>query len=414
MSPKNFLFVSYDALITDIAWRVARQGHAVKYYIDNPNLQEVGDGFLPKTDNWQKEVDWADVIVFDDVLGHGPWAHELRQRGKHVVGGTPYTDRLEDDRSFGQEELRKHKVTIIPYRDFTSFDKAIAYVRENPARYVIKPSGEAQNIKSLLFVGEEEDGQDVVRVLGDYQRAWADQIPVFQLQRRVTGVEVAVGAFFNGKKFIEPININFEHKKLFPGNLGPSTGEMGTTFFWSGPNKLFNATLKKFETKLAQEGYVGYIDINCIVNGNGIYPLEWTSRFGYPLISIQEDSMVTPIGEFFLPHCDGTRRKTEGKKWFPYRRTPGGAAFPLQRQEELRGHVEGCRGGFQKSHRRSPPRRSQASTRRVDGDRCSGRSTYYLRQRPHDGSGPKAGLRAHQEHSDSPHVLSYRHWRPLA
>ena len=29
--------------------------------------------------------------------------------------------------------------------------------------------------------------------------------------------------------------------------------------------------------RLAQEGYVGYIDVNCIVNGNGIYPLEFTA-----------------------------------------------------------------------------------------------------------------------------------------
>ena len=45
---------------------------------------------------------------------------------------------------------------------------------------------------------------------------------------------------------------------------------MGTAMFWSGPNKLFNSTLKKMEAKLASEGYVGYIDLNCIVNGNGI------------------------------------------------------------------------------------------------------------------------------------------------
>ncbi len=316
MSPKNFLFVSYDALITDVAWQVVKEGHAVKYYINTDYAKEIGDGFIPKTDDWRQEVDWADVIVFDDVLGHGQLAHELRQQGKAVVGGTPYTDRLEDDRSFGQEELKKHRVSIIPYRDFTSFDEAIAYVKANPARYVIKPSGEAQNIKSLLFVGEEEDGGDVVRVLGDYQRAWADQIPVFQLQKRVTGVEVAVGAFFNGEKFIEPININFEHKKLFPGNLGPSTGEMGTTMFWSGPNKLFNATLKKFEVRLAEENYVGYIDINCIVNGNGIFPLEWTSRFGYPIVSMQEESMVTPIGEFFHGIATGQDIKLKVKSGF--------------------------------------------------------------------------------------------------
>ena len=154
-------------------------------------------------------------------------AQRLRQDGKLVVGGTPYTDRLEDDRAFGQQELRAAGVGIIPQRDFTSFDEAIEFVRTNPNRYVVKPSGEAQNMKGLLFVGEEEDGQDVLQVLGDYKKAWSDKIRHFQLQRRIQGVEVATGAFFNGREFVTPICVNFEHKKLFPGDIGPSTGEMG-------------------------------------------------------------------------------------------------------------------------------------------------------------------------------------------
>jgi len=236
----NFLFVSYDGLIGDLAWSVIKEGHQVKYAISNPEDREVGAGFVPMVDDWRPEVDWADVIIFDDVLGMGTEAKKLRDAGKLVVGGTPYTDMLEDDRSFGQEELKKHDISIIPYRHFESFDDAINFVRENKARYVIKPSGEAQNLKGLLFIGEEEDGSDVIQVLEDYQQAWSDKIPTFQLQRRVEGVEVAVGAFFNGKEFAYPININFEHKQLFPGDLGPSTGEMGTAMFWSGPNRIFN------------------------------------------------------------------------------------------------------------------------------------------------------------------------------
>jgi len=166
-------------------------------------------------------------------------------------------------------------------------------------RYVIKPSDEAALVKRFLFVGEEQDGRDVVQVLEAYRKVWINKIKTFQLQKRMSGVEVAVGAFFDGHEFIYPINVNFEHKKLFPGNIGPSTGEMGTSMFWSNPNRLFNLTLKKMEPKLQQEGYVGYIDINCIVNSNGIYPLEFTSRFGYPTIFIQQEGMISPIGDFF-------------------------------------------------------------------------------------------------------------------
>jgi len=313
---RKFLFVSLTGLVGDIAWQVLKEGHEVRYFIGDKEEKDIADGFVPKTEDWEKDVDWADVIVFDDTLGQGEKAVALRQRGKAVVGGTPYTDRLEDDRSFGQEELKKAGVTIIPYRDFDNFDDAIAYVQENPSRYVIKPSGAAGNVKRRLFVGDEEDGKDVVRMLEAYKKAFSDEIKVFQLQKRVVGVEVAVGAFFNGKTYVHPINTNFEHKKLFPGNSGPPTGEMGTTMFWSEPNKIFEQTLLKMEPQLAAEGYVGYIDVNCIVNNNGIYPLEFTSRFGYPTIFIQQEGMITPIGLFLDDLAHGRDPKLKVKSGF--------------------------------------------------------------------------------------------------
>jgi phosphoribosylamine--glycine ligase len=312
----KFLFVSYTGLIADIAWQVVKEGHEARLYIDDPTEREIGDGFVPKSEDWKKDSEWADVVVFDDVLGMGEMAEGLRNKGKLVVGGSPYSDRLEDDRGFGQQELKAAGVAIIPQQDFTSFDEAIAYVTANPNRYVIKPSGEAQNNKRLLFVGEEEDGKDVVQVLGDYKRTLSDTIKAFQLQRRVVGIEVAVGAFFNGREFILPICVNFEHKKLFPGDIGPPTGEMGTSMFWSEPNKIFSATLKKMEAKLAAERYTGYIDVNCIVNGNGIYPLEFTARFGYPAVSIQQEGLLTPMGELLHGMAGGTLSRVRARSGF--------------------------------------------------------------------------------------------------
>ena len=316
MDRKKFLFVSLDGLIADIAWQVVKEGHEVQLFTESQSEKEIGNGFVPKTDDWEREVEWADVIVFDDVLGQGAKAQKLREAGRPVVGGTPYTDRLEDDRAFGQQELKAAGVSIISQENFTSFDDAIAFVQANPNRYVIKPSGEAQNLKQLLFVGEDEHGADVIQVLEDYKRAWAARIKEFQLQRRIVGVEVAIGAFFNGKDFILPINVNFEHKKLFPGDIGPSTGEMGTAMFWSEPNRLFAATLKKMEGRLKDERYVGYIDVNCIVNSNGIYPLEFTARFGYPTISIQQEGMITPIGEFLHRLAEGSITRFKARSGF--------------------------------------------------------------------------------------------------
>jgi len=307
----NFLFCSLDAaLIGDIAWQVSKEGHDVRYYIEADSDQEIADGFVPKTDDWRGDLDWADVVIFDDIwvgsdIGTGEIAQELRTEGHAVVGGTPNTDTLEEDRGYAMEILDDCGVNTIEHHIFHDFDEGIEFVQNNPAPYVIKPLGEVQNVKRLLYVGNEDDGSDIVDVLRAYKKAWGHRMKGFQLQRKVEGVEVAVCGFFNGESFIEPVNFNFEHKKLFPGNIGPSTGEMGTSMFWAGRNELFTETLGKLEAWLADEGYIGSIDLNCIVNDTGIYPLEFTPRFGYPTITLQEESFESETGQFFLDLANG-------------------------------------------------------------------------------------------------------------
>lgn len=296
MEKKKFLFVSEEALVGDLAWQVKKEGNEVKYFIKEKASKDVCDGFVDKCDDWKSLKDWADVIVFDDVF-FGDEADKLRKEGKAVVGGSVYTDRLEEDREFGQEELRKIGVSVLPHWDFTDFDEAIKFVQENPSRYVLKPTSKGGE-KELLFVGREEDGKDVLQLLEHYKKAWSKKIKYFQIQKYASGVEVAVGAFFNGNDFITPVNVNFEHKKMFPGEIGPSTGEMGTSMYWASSNTIFKETLEKMKPALQQAGYVGYVDLNCIVNARGIHPLEFTSRFGYPTISIQMEGISSLMGEF--------------------------------------------------------------------------------------------------------------------
>jgi phosphoribosylamine--glycine ligase len=312
---KKFLFVSFMALIGDLAWQLKKEGHQVKYYIQGKEDSDVTDGFVEKVSGWHEYIDWADVIIFDDV-GFGPVSEKLRKQGKLVIGGSEYTDSLENDREFGQEEMKKHGIAVLPHWDFTSFAEAIKFVKENPSRYVIKPSGKTHNEKELLFVGQEEDGKDVIQLLEHYSKTWSKKIKSFQLQKYASGVEVAVGAFFNGKEFVSPIYVNFEHKRMFPGNIGPSTGEMGTSTFWSPPNGIFRATLENMKPAIAKSGYVGYIDINCIVNAKGIYPLEFTSRFGYPTISIQMEGVTSNWGDFLYSLAKGGAMELKTKKGF--------------------------------------------------------------------------------------------------
>ena len=340
-TPKKykFLFVSIEALVGDLAWQIQKEGHEVKYYIEEKNQKNVYDGFVPKTDDWKKEIDWADVIVFDDI-GYGKEADELRKKGKKVIGGSAYTDKLEDDRDFGQEELKASGVVILPQWNFTSFDEAIEFVKKNPGRYVIKPSGHAQEEKELSFIGQEEDGKDLIQILERYKKKWAKAIKTFQIQKFAQGVEVAVGVFFNGKEFITPICVNFEHKRMFPGDVGPNTGEMGTAAYFGPPNRIFAETLEKMKPKLAASGYCGYVDINCIVNWRGVFPLEWTCRFGVPTIQLQMEGILSPLGEFLYTLASGEKYELKTKKGFEVCVVIATPPFPFEDQRAFKKYSE--------------------------------------------------------------------------
>ena len=73
---------------------------------------------------------------------------------------------------------------------------------------------------------------------------------------------------------------------------------------------------KKMEPTLAEQGYVGYIDINCIANARGIYPLEFTARFGYPTISVQIEGVTGNWGEFFFAIAKGEQCELKTKRGF--------------------------------------------------------------------------------------------------
>lgn len=314
--PLKFLFVSWESLSGDLALNLLREGHEVKVFIKSTEDQDVYDGFLMKVDDWKAHVDWADIVIFDDT-GFGKAADALRKQGKLVIGGSEYTDRIEEDREFGQQEMKKAGLAVLPHWDFSDYDAALTFLKENPGRYVYKPSGFVpSDWKSLLFIGKEEDGKDLYEIIASNRKVLERKIKQFQLQKYAQGVEIAVGAFWNGKDFIYPINVNFEHKKLFPGDIGPFTGEMGTAMYWSDPNKIFKLTLERMRESLAASGYIGYIDINCIANGNGVYPLEFTSRFGYPTISIQLEGILTPPGEWLLRLAKGETFTLRTKRGF--------------------------------------------------------------------------------------------------
>src|SRR3989338_2463180 len=92
-SPRKFLFVSWESLSGDLAFQIKKEGHEVKAYIKSESDKDVYDGFFEKVEDWNQHVEWADVIIFDDV-GFGKEADELRKNGK-LVRSEEHTSELQ-------------------------------------------------------------------------------------------------------------------------------------------------------------------------------------------------------------------------------------------------------------------------------------------------------------------------------
>jgi phosphoribosylamine--glycine ligase len=283
----RFLGVGDDRSLGAMYLRLAAAGHEVKTYASEPKAASVLSGMLVSVNDWQAELGWIRAagengIVLFETATMGETQDSLRREGFHVIGGSALGDRLELDREHGQAALRAAGLKTAPCRTFADFESGMAYVQRHPRRTVFKLNGSGF-ASGRNYVGQMEDGADIFALLSRYRTVWNfPHAPDYILMNHLQGVEVGVGGYFNGEEFLEPVVIDFEHKHFFDGDLGELTGEMGTLVSYRNSRPLFEATLARMAPQLKDGGYVGYINLNTIVNEDGIWPLELTSRFGYP------------------------------------------------------------------------------------------------------------------------------------
>lgn len=272
-----------------IYMRCASEGHDARVVISEEGSRDVLRGLVPQEPDLDRAIAWAkDGLILVEDSGWGEQQDAWRAQGLHVLGSSALGDRLEQDRAYGQEVLRDAGLPTLPTHTFESFTEAIAFVRAEPRRYVLKFHG-SDLPSSANYVGMRDDASDMLAMLAREQQLYAadeEPEPAFSLMQYARGIEVGLGAFFDGNDFVGPINLDWEHKRFFPGDLGELTGEMGTVVTYRGGDKLFAATLAKVAPLLRSGRHVGYVNINTITNADGIWPLEFTCRFGYPGFAI--------------------------------------------------------------------------------------------------------------------------------
>ena len=283
----RFLGIGDYHSLADMYWRLSRDGHEVRVFVAEEDAHAIFRGMVERVDSIAEGLDWVgrDGIVVCETATLGVQADAWRAEGFAVVGGSETGDRLEVDRAFGQQVMAQAGMQTAPTHRFSRFNDAIEFIRRTPARYVYKLS-DPNTASTQNYVGMLESGADMIAMLESERVRCGESPPEFVLMDFLRGVEVGIGAYFDGTKFLAPVCIDWEHKRFFPGDLGELTGEMGTVVSYRHSRRLFERTLARIAPILRDAGHHGYININTIVNDDGVFPLEFTSRFGYPGFAI--------------------------------------------------------------------------------------------------------------------------------
>lgn len=283
--------------------------HDVVIHIPDKPSKSIAEGILEHVSDWYRYIGKGYVWVFDSC-SFGDLQDWLREKGESVIGGSKKGDELENDRQMGQDWFSAAGFDQVESHNFSDFDEAIEFIRENTdRRWIMKQNGSAP--KSLSHIGKFDSGVDMLQHLDEMKKGWNETQygkVDFDMMEVVEGLEVGASAFFNGSDWMKQDGkvagyLNFEEKKEADGGTGETCGEMGTTFYGcTEENELFSELIckPKIKEKLRQIGFRGFFDINTIVTDEGrVVALEPTCRFGIPATSYELlDGIESGVGEF--------------------------------------------------------------------------------------------------------------------
>lgn len=325
----KFCIISVSMECAGFAYRLEEEGNTVYVWNKDRYFNEVLTGFpnikrfyassTPLKDFIKRNID---AIFIFDGSEFGTLQSAMRKNGYRVVGSNEVGDRLEKDRIWGTQLAKKLGIRVPTSIEVKSIDDTIKYIKGRPRKYIVKQTDNLP--KTLNWKASRDDSEDLIKHLltikGKYQHSLDGQIVV---QDYIEGYEVAIAGWFNGADWIRQdgqilTEINFENKALLDGGHGLSTGEMGTgMYFQLGLNRMFLEMVHPLTPILAKTRYVGCVDANCIVNTNGIYLLEHTLRFGYPISDLYLELLNVPFGSFMsrlaTGYTDGYMFDTDNK-----------------------------------------------------------------------------------------------------
>ena len=292
----KILLMDKDVVADSLGQILMSERHDVYASTDSYAVSRLG----VKCVGWQEDCgnvldkDWDLVVACGTNVTRAGFVEKFRERGIATLGSGAkgFTMELKDvGRKIFEEAGFKNPEWLV----FDTNEEAIRFVKTGEFTKMVVKFTETNrgfrttvcdDIASALFVLRNSPNGRVV------------------IEEKIDGPEYSLAAYWDGTKFIPTVS-TMEHKRLWRGDRGVLTPEMGTLVWFDLTKKVVDIWLSLLRSPTAVEclkEYRGFIDINGIVDVEGNYvPLEFTCRYGVPQTAIMLPLIrESAYGEFLL------------------------------------------------------------------------------------------------------------------
>ncbi|OTF83104.1 GARS/AIRS/GART-like protein [Euroglyphus maynei] len=338
-----------------IAWKLSQSSKVSNIIVSpgNGGLSQCG-GKISMLDlnvsNHNELIEWCrnnqiDLVVVgpEDPLSKGI-SDSLNSNGILCFGPSQKAARIESDKAFAKNFMKKYNIPTASFQNFTDHEKAKEYVRSTGA-LVIKASGLAggKGVIVAKTIDEACEAIDDMMMRKKFGKA-GDEIVVEEL---LEGDEVSVFAMTDGvnHRILLPAQ---DHKRAYDNDEGPNTGGMGAYCPYPFLNDeqldlIRENIIQKTIDGMRQEGhpFVGLLYAGLMITPHGPKVIEFNCRFGDPetqsILSLLKSDIFDHFMACMYGQVDGIQFEWDDRYAVGIVLASGGYPGPIVKNIEIHG-----------------------------------------------------------------------------